>query len=90
MSGSFHSFQVTDALTASFLHDLDRISNPDWRPTNDDILYARLKTTGLETAMFEIPVPGTQTTKFIRITDVGSSDTRVSQSPSRTIVSLSV
>jgi hypothetical protein len=68
---------ILDVSYSSFLRDLDRISQPDWRPTNDDILYARLKTTGPETALFEIPGAGSQTGKFIRITDVGSSETRV-------------
>jgi len=72
--------QIADIFCVSFLHDLDRISNPDWQPTNGDILYARLKSTGPETALFEIPVPGTLISKFIRITDVGSAGTRVSRS----------
>jgi len=67
--------QIADLFGLSFLHDLDRISNPDWQPTNYDILYARLKSTRLGTALFEIP-PGTQTTKYNRMTDVSSADTR--------------
>lgn len=74
------SIFITDPCVAvRFLNDLDRISDPNWRPSNEDILFARLKTVGLETHLFEIP--GTKKGKHSRwrIADVGGSVSQVSQ-----------
>lgn len=33
-------------MSASFLDDLDRVIEPNYLPTEKDVLYARLETTG--------------------------------------------
>jgi len=52
-----------------FLDDIDRISSPFWTPTNDDILFARIRTVGIAEYGFEL----TLKSKLIhwRIIDVG-------------------
>jgi len=37
-----------------FLEDLDRVNSPDYRPTTEDILLARIPTTGMRDKMFRI------------------------------------
>ena len=48
-----------------FLDNIDRISNSNYRPTEQDILYTRIKTTGIVEVTFEIK--GVQ----FRVFDVG-------------------
>ncbi|KAF8318371.1 G-alpha-domain-containing protein [Clavulina sp. PMI_390] len=65
-------FQPSEAAHA-FLRDLDRIAEPEWLPSDDDILYARLRTAGMETKLFEIPGTRNNKRKLWRIADVGGS-----------------
>jgi len=41
-------------LQFSFLDDIDRISNPNYRPNEQDMLRARVKTTGIVEVHFEL------------------------------------
>ncbi|KAJ7669389.1 guanine nucleotide binding protein, alpha subunit [Mycena polygramma] len=59
-----------------FLNDLDRVTGPNYLPTDDDVLRARLKTVGVSEYTFEMEVPtGRETGTEWRIVDVGGSRT---------------
>ncbi|KAG8918292.1 hypothetical protein FRC01_001943 [Tulasnella sp. 417] len=55
-----------------FLDDMDRITQRDYVPTNDDILNARLKTVGVVEHSFQINTGGDKAVDW-RIYDVGGS-----------------
>ncbi|KAK7059742.1 guanine nucleotide-binding protein alpha-4 subunit [Favolaschia claudopus] len=55
-----------------FLNDLDRVTAPNYTPTDDDVLRARLKTVGAAEYTFEMEVStGRETGTEWRIVDVG-------------------
>ncbi|CAK5272587.1 unnamed protein product [Mycena citricolor] len=57
-----------------FLNDLARVTAPNYLPTDDDVLRARLKTVGVSEYTFEMEVPtGRETGAEWRIVDVGGS-----------------
>ncbi|KAJ6491248.1 guanine nucleotide binding protein, alpha subunit [Mycena vitilis] len=61
-----------------FLNDLDRVTGPNYLPTDDDVLRARLKTVGVSEYTFEMEVPtGRETGTEWRIVDVGGSRSQV-------------
>ncbi|KAL9111771.1 MAG: hypothetical protein Q9227_003830 [Pyrenula ochraceoflavens] len=59
-----HEFALHDNLTFYFEH-LDRMFQPDWLPDDQDMLHARLRTTGITETLFEL-----QNLNF-RMMDVG-------------------
>ncbi|KAJ7077048.1 guanine nucleotide binding protein, alpha subunit, partial [Mycena epipterygia] len=57
-----------------FLNDLERVTVPNYLPTDDDALRARLKTVGVSEYTFEMEVSaGRETGTQWRIVDVGGS-----------------
>ncbi|KAJ7034525.1 guanine nucleotide binding protein, alpha subunit [Mycena alexandri] len=59
-----------------FLDDLERVTGPNYLPTDDDVLRARLKTVGVSEYTFEMEVSmGRETGTEWRIVDVGGSRT---------------
>ncbi|KAJ7056220.1 guanine nucleotide binding protein, alpha subunit [Mycena amicta] len=61
-----------------FLNDLDRVTHPNYLPTDDDVLRARLKTVGVSEYTFEMEVSaGRETGTEWRIVDVGGSRSQV-------------
>ncbi|KAJ7098222.1 guanine nucleotide binding protein, alpha subunit [Mycena epipterygia] len=57
-----------------FLNDLERVTVPNYLPTDDDVLRARLKTVGVSEYTFEMEVAaGRETGTEWRIVDVGGS-----------------
>lgn len=58
-----------------FLDDMDRITQRDYVPTNDDILNARLKTVGVVEHSFQINTGGDKAVDW-RIYDVGGSQSQ--------------
>ncbi|KAJ7201957.1 guanine nucleotide binding protein, alpha subunit [Mycena haematopus] len=57
-----------------FLNDLERVTGPNYLPTDDDVLRARLKTVGVAEYTFEMEVPTSRETGTEwRIVDVGGS-----------------
>ncbi|EED84888.1 candidate G-protein alpha subunit [Postia placenta Mad-698-R] len=55
-----------------FLDDLDRVTQPHYQPSDDDVLKARLKTVGVSEYRFEMEAGSEQGTQW-RIIDVGGS-----------------
>ncbi|KAI0026610.1 guanine nucleotide binding protein, alpha subunit [Vararia minispora EC-137] len=55
-----------------FLDDVERIARPEYVPTDDDVLRARLKTVGVSEYKFEMEAGGQRGTEW-RIVDVGGS-----------------
>ncbi|KAJ7034517.1 G-protein alpha subunit-domain-containing protein [Mycena alexandri] len=61
-----------------FLEDLERVTGPNYLPTDDDVLRARLKTVGVSEYTFEMEVStGRETGTEWRIVDVGGSRSQV-------------
>ncbi|KAJ7253771.1 guanine nucleotide binding protein, alpha subunit [Mycena haematopus] len=61
-----------------FLNDLERVTGPNYLPTDDDVLRARLKTVGVAEYTFEMEVPTSRETGTEwRIVDVGGSRSQV-------------
>ncbi|KAJ7015783.1 guanine nucleotide-binding protein alpha-4 subunit, partial [Mycena alexandri] len=61
-----------------FLDDLERVTSPNYLPTDDDVLRARLKTVGVSEYTFEMEVStGRETGTEWRIVDVGGSRSQV-------------
>ncbi|KAJ7323002.1 guanine nucleotide binding protein, alpha subunit [Mycena albidolilacea] len=57
-----------------FLNDLERVTAPNYLPTDDDVLRARLKTVGVSEYTFEMEVStGRETGTEWRIVDVGGT-----------------
>jgi len=57
----------------SFLDNVTRIADPDYLPTDDDILRARLRTMGVSEHLFEVPTGSSSKTISWRLYDVGGA-----------------